>query len=199
MLDADDRLHPTALRRLGSLLDAEPQLGFAYGLGEFVGAWSGVLRFPEWDPYRLLYRSIVTMTCLMRRELYDAVGGLDPALPGYEDWDFFLGAAERGWSGKLLPEVTFYYHRGQAGLVRSTRADYRRHYRYIRSKHAKLYRRSRELARQSDISWLGRLVYRTWFAWRPLPAVLERRFYGIFFRRSRASSISSDRLSASRG
>ena len=199
MLDADDRLHPTALRRLRAVLDEDRDLGFAYGIAEFFGAWGGELRFPAWDPYRLLYRSTVTMTALIRRELFDAVGGVDTELAGYEDWDFFLGAAERGWAGRLLPEVTFYYRRSEGGLVRSTRREYRRHYRYLRSKHRELYRRRRELAAQSDAGPLERLVYRTWFAWRPLPAALEHRLYRLLFRRSRASSISSDSRAASRG
>jgi len=183
MLDADDLLHPDALGRLRAVLDSEPGLGFAYGLTEFIGDWAGVLALPDWDPYRLLYRSLVSATSLLRRELFEEVGGFDPELPGYEDWDFFLGAVERGWAGRRIPEVTFYYRRRGRTLVDATRADYRHLYRRIRRKHAALYRRAPELAKQSALGPAGRLLYRTWFAWRPLPARLEQALYGrLLFR-----------------
>jgi O-antigen/teichoic acid export membrane protein len=37
------------------------------------------------------------------------------------------------------------------------------------------------LAENSDLSARGRLFYRTWWAWRPLPARLERGLYGLRF------------------
>jgi glycosyltransferase involved in cell wall biosynthesis len=199
MLDADDRLHPAALARLRPLLREDSSVGFAYGLAEFFGDWGGVLELPGWDPYRMLYRSLVSATGLMRRQLFDAVGGFDPDLPGYEDWDFFLGAVERGWDARRVPQVTFYYRRHAGSLVDATRSDYRRLYRRIRRKHASLYRRAPELARRSDLGPLGRLAYRSWFAWRPLPGGIEQRLYGVLFRRSRAASITSASRSAMRG
>jgi glycosyltransferase involved in cell wall biosynthesis len=194
MLDADDRLRPGALSALRAPLEAQPQLGFAYGDAEFFGAWSGRLAFPDFDGYRLLYRSIVTATSLMRRDLFEAVGGFDPALPGYEDWDLYLGALERGWRGRRVPEVVLDYRRHSSSGLAADRRDYRRRYRAIRAKHAALYARAGELASESALGPLGRLVYRTWWAWRPLPGAVEQALYRVAFRaaaRLRASSTSS--------
>jgi GT2 family glycosyltransferase len=192
MLDADDRLRPGALATLLPVLEADPALGFAYGDAEFFGAWSGRLRFPDYDGYRLLYRSIVTATSLIRREAFEAVGGYDARLPGYEDWDFYLGALERGFAGRRVPEVVFDYRRHETSRLAADRADYRRRYRAIRAKHAALYARAGELAARSDLGVAGRLVYRGWWAQRPLPAAIEQGLYRILFRaRSRASSTSS--------
>jgi glycosyltransferase involved in cell wall biosynthesis len=194
MLDADDRLRPGALAALRAPLEAEPALGFAYVDAEFFGAWSGRLAFPDYDPYRLLYRSIVTATSLMRREVFEAVGGFDAALPGYEDWDLYLGALEQGRRGRRVPEVVFDYRRHGSSRHSSDRRDYRHRYRAIRAKHAALYARAGELARDSDLGPAGRLVYRTWWAWRPLPGPVEQALYRVLFRfaaRLRASSTSS--------
>jgi GT2 family glycosyltransferase len=200
MLDADDRLRPGALAALRPPLDADPGLGFAYGDSEFFGAWSGRLAFPDYDPYRLLYRSTITATSLVRRELFEAVGGFDTTLPGYEDWDFYLGALERGWRGLRVPEVVLDYRRHETSRLSGDRAHYRRRYRTIRAKHRPLYARSAELAADSELGAGGRLVYRTWWAWRPLPGVVEQALYRILFRaRSRASSISSAKRRASSG
>jgi GT2 family glycosyltransferase len=194
MLDADDRLRPRALATLRAPLEAEPSLGFAYGDAEFFGAWSGRLAFPDYDPYRLLHRSIVTATSLMRRDVFEAVGGFDGALPGYEDWDLYLGALEQGWRGRRVPEVVLDYRRHESSRLAGDRSDYRRRYRAIRAKHRALYARAGELAGESELGPAGRLVYRTWWAWRPLPGRVEQALYRLLFRataRLRASSTSS--------
>jgi glycosyltransferase involved in cell wall biosynthesis len=194
MLDADDRLRPGALATLRAPLEAQPELGFAYGDAEFFGAWSGRLAFPDYDAYRLLHRSIVTATSLMRREAFEAAGGFDTELPGYEDWDLYLGALERGWRGRRVAEVVLDYRRHESSRLSGDRRDYRRRYRAIRTKHAALYARTGELARESSLGPAGRLVYRTWWAWRPLPGPVEQALYRVLFRsaaRLRASSTSS--------
>jgi GT2 family glycosyltransferase len=202
MLDADDRLRPRALATLRAPLDTDASLGFAYGDAEFFGAWSGRLAFPDFDGYRLLYRSIVTATSLMRREAFDAAGGFDPALPGYEDWDLYLGALERGWRGRRVPEVVLDYRRHGTSRLAADRSDYRRRYRAIRAKHAALYARVGELAAESSLGPAGRLAYRTWWAWRPLPGRVEQALYRLVFRvsaRARASSTSSAKRRAISG
>ena len=194
MLDADDRLRPRALATLRAPLEAEPALGFAYGDAEFFGAWSGRLAFPDFDGYRLLYRSIVTATSLIRREAFEAVGGFDESLPGYEDWDLYLGALEHGWQGRRVPEVVLDYRRHESSRLAGDRGDYRRRYRAIRAKRAALYGRAGELARASSLAPAGRLFYRTWWAWRPLPAAVEQTLYRVALRaaaRLRARSTSS--------
>jgi glycosyltransferase involved in cell wall biosynthesis len=196
MLDADDRLRPRALATLRGPLEADPALGFAYGDAQFFGAWSGRLAFPDFDGYRLLYRSIVTATSLVRRELFEAVGGFDVDLPGYEDWDFYLGALELGRGGRRVPEVVLDYRRHETSRLAGDRADYRRRYRAIRAKRAALYQRAPELAAASSLGAAGRLVYRIWWARRPLPGVAEQALYRLAFR---ASSISSAKRRASSG
>lgn len=182
MLDADDKLRPEALSLLRAPLEQDPTAGFSYGLMQYFGHWSGVLRFPQYDPYRLLYRSIISATSLIRRELYEDVGGFDARIAGYEDWDFYLGALERGWTGRRVNEVVLLYRRHGASKLEADRSSYRRGFAAIRRKRAGLYRRRRALAAQSELGVLGRLVYRTYFAWRPVPARLERALYALLFR-----------------
>ena len=76
ILDADDRLRPRALNLLRATLEDDPALGFAYGITRFFGEWEGEMTMPPYDPYKLLYRHTIGTTCLMRRELVAAVGGL---------------------------------------------------------------------------------------------------------------------------
>ena len=100
MVDADDRLTLDAIDTLRPPLEANPDVGYCYGLMKLIGAWSGVLRFPDFDPYILLHRSIAgAQLGLVRRRCWEDAGGFDPAIDGYEDWDFCLSALEKGWRG----------------------------------------------------------------------------------------------------
>ena len=182
-LDADDRLPPGALNALKAPLAADPGLGFAYGITRFFGEWDGEMTLPGWDPFRLLYRHTIGPVGLTRRALFDDVGGYDPAFAdGYEDWDFWLGAVAHGWRGAKVEQVTFDYRRHGETMVVGSRRDYRRLYGMLRSKHAPLYARSAELARQSSASRVQQLLYRYFWGPRPVPAAVEHAIYRVVFR-----------------
>jgi glycosyltransferase involved in cell wall biosynthesis len=180
----DDILMPGALLALRAPLDADPGLGFTYGIPRFFGDWSGEMVFPPLDAYRLLYRHIIGSVGLTRRALWEDVGGYDPAFrTGYEDWDFWLGAIERGWRGAKIDEVTFLYRRHGDTMVFGARREYRRLYAMLREKHAALYARRGELARSSAAGFLERQIYRYFWGPRPVPAWMEQALYRLFFRR----------------
>lgn len=178
-LDADDVLPPDALRALKHGLKSDLSAGFAYGTTRFFGDWSGDMKMPDWDPYRLLYRHTIGATALTRRELFDDVGGYDVEITKYEDWEFWLHALACGWHGVKVPEVTLLYRRHGTTMASGARREYQHWYRALRRRHADLYRRHREFARQSDLGPLGRAVYRFYWGPRPLPASLEHRLYSL--------------------
>jgi glycosyltransferase involved in cell wall biosynthesis len=187
MVDADDRLTPDALDVLRPPLEANPDVGYCYGLMKLIGAWSGVLRFPDFDPYILLHRSIAgAQLGLVRRRCWEDAGGFDPAIDGYEDWDFTLSALEKGWRGLQIDRVTHEYRKHERSGNEEHRRRYRHVYRQIRAKHAALFARRGEFAKQTDLGPLHRLAYRTYWAWRPIPAPIEKALYEkVLFRRNR--------------
>jgi len=184
VLDADDRLDLAALRLLREPLDRSPQLGFSYGVARFFGQWEGHLTFPPYDPYKLVYRHIIGSTALMRRALFEDVGGFDPAFLAYEDWEFWVHALARGWHGEKVDVVALHYRRHGRTMNADGRAGYRTWYRQLRQKHAELYDREgrRQLAAESDLGWGGRAIYRWWWGARPLPARAERALHGLLWR-----------------
>src|SRR5262245_30600148 len=187
MVDADDRLTSDALDVLRPPLESKPDVGYCYGLMKLIGTWSGVLRFPDFDPYILLHRSIAgAQLGPVRRRCGEDDGGFDPAIDGYEDWDFCLTALEKGWRGLQIDRVTHEYRKHERSGNEQHRRRYRHVYRQIRAKHAALFARRREFARETDLGPLHRLAYRTYFAWRPIPAPIEKAVYErVLFRRSR--------------
>jgi glycosyltransferase involved in cell wall biosynthesis len=115
-LDADDRIDTSFVARTLPILEAEPGVGVVHtwvGLfGRHHGTWrTGPLALPE-----LLTRCTVHVTSLFRRRLWSDVGGWDPQfVETMEDWDFWLSAVERGWTGRCVPEVLVYYRRLASG------------------------------------------------------------------------------------
>lgn len=173
VLDADDRLAPGALAAMREPLERDPGLGYAYGFMRFFGEMSGVMRFPPFDPYRLLYRHTVGLTALARAEVLAATGGYDPRFPHYEDWELWLHALARGHEGHRVDAVTLEYRRHGGGKFASDRSRYHASWRALRRKHAALYARRAELAERSDMGPLERAVYRWFWGPRPVPAALE--------------------------
>lgn len=187
VLDADDLLTPGALLTLREPLEGDRSLGFTYGQMRFFGDWEGVLRMPPYDPYRLLYRHNIGSTALMRRELVQDVAGYDSEFAGYEDWEYWVHALARGWRGRRVDDVTLLYRRHGPSRHTEGRSRYRHAFRELRRKHAGLYSRGgrRRLAEASDLDAFGRLMYRWWWGWRPMPARLELLLQSILWRPKR--------------
>ena len=183
-LDADDCLAANALALLRGPLEAQPTLGFSYGMMRFFGDWEGEVRMPPFDPFRLLYRHNIGSTALTRRELLEDVGGYDPEFAGYEDWEFWLHALENGWRGRRVEAVTLLHRRHGPSRHLGARPRYRATFRQLRRKHAALYGRAsqRRLQAESELDAVGRLVYRWWWGWRPLPARVELALQSLLWR-----------------
>ena len=187
VLDADDRLAPGAIDAMRVPLDANPRLGFAYGTMRFFGAWEGELRFPDYEPYRLLYRHTIGLSALMRRQVVDDTGGFDPDFETYEDWELWVNALAHGWRGRRVDAITLEYrrHAGDVSKLADDRRRYRRHYAALRRKHTALYARAGELASEGRVGPLQRAVYRWFWGARPVPAGVEAFLYRRLFARGR--------------
>jgi glycosyltransferase involved in cell wall biosynthesis len=181
VLDADDRLAPGALVTMREALDREPAIGFAYGSMRFFGDWQGVLRLPPYDPYGLLYRHTIGLSALMRREVIEDTGGFDPDFEHFEDWELWVSALAHSWRGCRVDATTLEYRRHGDTKLAADRARYRAYFRKLRHKHAALYARRAELARESTLGPGARLVYRFYWGSRPLPTSLEHALYGRLF------------------
>ena len=182
VLDADDVLALDAISRLRAALEQTPRAGYAYGHIEFFGNASGVMRFPPFDPWRLLFRHIVGPTALMRREVVDATGGYDIDFPHYEDWEIWLHALAEGWSGVQVDFSSLHQRKHGPSKFAGDRADYRTSFARIRRKHRRLYANLDDVARSSRLSRRERLLYRYVWGLRPWPERLETAVYSLVWR-----------------
>src|SRR4051794_19848409 len=183
-LDADDRLAPGALAAMRRALEQHADGGFAYGHHRYLGAWETVMRFPPYDPLRLLDRHLIGLTALARREVLDDTRGFDPGFEAFEDWELWLNALAHGHRGVLVDAVTLEYRRHVESKVGGDRRAYRRTRRRLHEKHASLYASRPSLGGESPPGAAGRLAYRWYGGPRPLPALLGRALYaGVLSRR----------------
>lgn len=173
VLDADDRLASGALSAMRELLERDPAASFAFGYMRFFGDMSGIVRFPDYDPYRLLYRHTIGLTALARDSVLRDTGGYDAGFPHYEDWELWVHALANGHEGRRVDAVTLEYRRHGGTKFAVDRRSYRTAWRALRRKHAALYARRDELAERSALGPAGRAVYRWFWGPRPVPAALE--------------------------
>jgi len=109
LLDADDVLDPTYLEKAGDLLGSRPDLGFVSCALQAFGNASYTWTPPPATVVETIARGGVHISTMFRRELWNAVGGFDPSLDGYEDTDFWLSALELGFQGEILHEPLVRY------------------------------------------------------------------------------------------
>ena len=76
------------------------------------GSVNGICAVP-FDRERLIQENFLTVSCLIRREIYLQLGGQDElfGVNNYEDYDFWLRLIESGHVGVLLPEPLLRYRR----------------------------------------------------------------------------------------
>jgi glycosyltransferase involved in cell wall biosynthesis/GT2 family glycosyltransferase len=131
-LDSDDLIEPTAAEKWLWFLVSHPEYHFVRGLGVGFGdhdyLWTKGFHSRE----AFLVENVVAVTSLVRREVFDSVGGYDEGIPlGVEDWEFWLRCAAHGFWGDTIPEYLDWYRRAEGHTDRwgATSGD-DRHKRY---------------------------------------------------------------------
>jgi peptidoglycan/xylan/chitin deacetylase (PgdA/CDA1 family)/SAM-dependent methyltransferase len=144
-LDADDILEPTWFEAAGGRLDKDPDLDFvSCSLRAFEGATY------EWTPCSPTVVDAVTTggvphaSTMVRRRLWEAIGGFDEDIPSFELLDFWVSAFERGAKGIILEESFLKYRvRQKSGYRRSIQHEtYRSRLAHLYAKHSETVERN---------------------------------------------------------
>lgn len=161
-LDADDLALGGVLGRMADLLDANPGAAACVGdIAEF-GDHELVREIPSrLDPYRVALTNEYPITALYRRTALVAVGAWRPfyEAQGYEDWNVWMGLAERG--ERIVHLGAPGYRRRLHGqrLNQLARTRHKQRYVAMRRAHPDLFARLSEHRRASDLSPLRRALY----------------------------------------
>ena len=124
LLDADDLLAPDFLARTSARIAQGIPVDYVATAYELFGEVQATFTPPAPDqPVRHLCEGSYCITALLRRSLWEEIGGCDPALAAAEDWDFWLSVLERKTPGALIDAPLVRYRiragsRDRRGLVR---------------------------------------------------------------------------------
>ena len=143
-LDADDRMRSAWIDRAIGVLESDPRVGVVYGDAQCFGAHTRQWKTGPFERDRLLYTNFIHASALYRRLVWEQNGGYDETMPvqGMEDWDFWVGALERGWRFHYLGEIFFDYRRANESMLTGARQAHDHLQEFVARKHSSLYRQA---------------------------------------------------------
>ncbi|MCX7879300.1 MAG: glycosyltransferase [Ignavibacteria bacterium] len=112
-LDADDLLHSQFLEKTVNLLEKNLEVHIAYTDQKHFGFSEQYVPSLDWDPLIETKFNYIGNSTLYRKVVWETVGGYKKGI-GYEDWEFWISAIEKGFTGKRIPEPLF-FHRVRKG------------------------------------------------------------------------------------
>lgn len=142
-LDADNALYPSGIATLLSGLQAAGgNVVATYGILErFDETGSvGVTSHLPWDVDLLVQGAYVDAMALWRRSALHALGGYEdpPGIGGWEDYDLWLRAAERGQRAELVPAIVGRYREHAGSMRRISDIDMLESFVTLRERHPRL-------------------------------------------------------------
>ena len=107
-LDADDELDKHFLRQTLKVAAIRPK-SIIYT--DWISLPEGKIHHAEeWNFERLKKQALFVITFLHPKEAFDEVGGFNEEIPVWEDWDYTVQLAHKGYHGIRVPEPLFSYH-----------------------------------------------------------------------------------------
>jgi len=122
IMDADNLLYPTCLRRLADALVGDTTAAFSYSTLEAFGAEPGLRSAFGWHVPWLCDAPYIDAQAMFRRRAIRNEGGyrVDADAYGWEDWDLWLKLAAAGEHGVHVPEMLGRYRTHPSSMVSLT-------------------------------------------------------------------------------
>jgi hypothetical protein len=122
IMDADNHVYPTCLRRLVDALDADPGASFAYATLEAFGSDPGLRSAQGWFVPWLCEGNYIDAQAMLTRAALDLFDGyrIDDTMFGWEDWDLWLRIADAGGHGVHVPEMLGRYRTQESSMISLT-------------------------------------------------------------------------------
>jgi GT2 family glycosyltransferase len=112
LMDHDDLLSPDCLAEVALYLAAHPDVDVLYTDDDKVdieGRRYGPQFKPDWSPESLLSQMYFSHLLVVRRSLYEQVGGMRAGFEGSQDHDLALRAVEKARSVAHLPLILYHW------------------------------------------------------------------------------------------
>lgn len=119
-LDGDDKLDPTYLEKVMECFTV-PKIGFATSWIRVFGLRSEIIKTPSYDVAKILAMDTIASASVFSKKVWEEVGGFDPEMKSYRDWDFWLNLVEKGyrWSTVEMPLIHYRDREGSSSKLAS--------------------------------------------------------------------------------
>lgn len=113
-LDHDDELRENALFMMVRELNAHPNADLLYSDEDKITE-DGIRHYPhfksDWNPELILCQNYVCHFTMVRRAIFEQVGGIHKGFDGAQDWDFVLRVSEKTSPDKIrhVPHVLYHW------------------------------------------------------------------------------------------
>ncbi len=150
LLDSDNRIRPAYLEKGIPVLESRPDVGVVYGNAHFFGDTTRKgFKAAVFDGSQLFISNALDMCTLVRKTVWEQVGGLDEQIPGCEDWEFWIRVTQTDWQFFHISETLFDYRIRSGSLSDFTNLETDdRIYAYIYAKHARTIREQYQMNRK---------------------------------------------------
>jgi glycosyltransferase involved in cell wall biosynthesis len=142
-LDADDLFEKNFCTRMLETLKKNPDVSYTYPNSVLFGSRIGYWETLDFDRRLLLYYGYFLVNSLMKKSMFDELGGLDTSFTYLEDREFWVRTAVRGYKGLKTPVLHFYRHHTTSKTATVNRGKKMNYWeRLIHQKYKKEYRLS---------------------------------------------------------
>jgi len=139
-LDADDMIHKNFLEKTVPILDKKSSVGVVYTHRQHFGLVKTIKYADEFNLERMKIKCSINYCSLFRKTIWEECNGYNSNMnPSYEDWDFWLNIAKRGWKFELIREVLFYYRKHGHSLSDIAKENHSRLFEQIKKNHSDLF------------------------------------------------------------
>ena len=135
-LDSDNCIREAYFKEGIKAFSDQPSVGAVHGDAEYFGEKTGRWSVPKFDLRQIVMGNYIDACALFRKSAWESVGGYDEKMPwmGWEDWDFWLRIAARGWGFVHLDQVAFDYRVRNGSMLSETDRHRRELVKYIFNK-----------------------------------------------------------------
>lgn len=109
LIDSDDTIKPSFVKKAVAKLDSEPETGAVSSYLTAFGDYSFKWRPTGGRVGNFLFANNCCSMSLIRRECWSNVGYFDENLRSYEDWEFWIRVTAAGWKVQIIQEFLFNY------------------------------------------------------------------------------------------
>jgi len=135
-MDQDDLLSPDALFRVAEKLNKSPDLDLLYSDNDKVDLYEvhrEVYFKPDFSPDEFFCHNYIGHLSVLRKKIFDDIGGFVPGFDGAQDFEILLRAIEKSEKVAHLPYVLYSWRKTPGSTASSPQA---KHYAYESGKKA---------------------------------------------------------------